>query len=155
MSRPDPKDVFAPKPGIFSWLRDQAYDFVYYEIGAGLDFVGDMFRGPLGYSQSLHRQTEKAQTRPADATPLTKAEQMIFTSMLQRSPAEGQVAYWKRKKALLGAPNKQGLVKQQQARDTETAAQSKQPKITVEAYGVSPTPVRTRAAKQVKIRSRQ
>jgi hypothetical protein len=156
MSRPDPKDIFAPKPGIFSWLRDQAYDFVFYEIGTGLDFVGDMFRGPSGYSQSLHRQTEKSQTRTPDATPLTKAEQMIFTSMLHRRPAEGQVAYWKRKKALLGTPDKQGLVKQQQAREAGMAkAQSEGSKITVDAYGVSPSPVWTRAAKHAKTRSRQ
>lgn len=49
MSRPDPKDIFAQKHGIFAWLRDQAYDFALYEIGAVLDFVGDLFRGPSGY----------------------------------------------------------------------------------------------------------
>lgn len=83
MSRPDSKDIFAKKPGIFSWLRDRAYDFVYYEIGTGLDFVGDMFRGPSGYSKSLHRQTEKAQTRTPRAKPLAKAEQAAFAMMLK------------------------------------------------------------------------
>jgi len=156
MSRPDPEDIFAPKPGIFAWIRDQAYDFVYYDVGAGLDFVGDLFRGPSGYSQSLHRQTNKAQARTPKATPLTKAEQATFAGMLKRTSSEGQVAYWKRKKALLGVPDKKHLVKQQQAREIVTAkAQSQQPQITVEAAGLSPTPTRSNSSKQSKVRSRR
>lgn len=73
MTRPDTKDIFAMKPGIFSWFRDQAYDFVYYEIGAGLVFVGDLFRGPLGYSKSLHRQTDKAQARTPEDDEVAEA----------------------------------------------------------------------------------
>jgi hypothetical protein len=154
MSRPDPKDIFAPKPGMFSWLRDQAYDFVYYDIGAGLDFVGDLFRGPSGYSQSLYRQADKAQARTPKAKPLTKTEQAIFAGMLKRTPSEGQVAYWKRKNALLGVPDKKQLVQQQQARDIGAAkAQSQRPKITVEASGLSPMPTRSGPTKQSKTRS--
>jgi hypothetical protein len=156
MSRPDPKDIFAPKPGIFSWLRDQAYDFVYYDISAGLDFVGDLFRGPSGYSQSLYRQADKAQARTPDAKPLSKAEQATFAEMLKRTPSEGQVAYWKRKKALLGVPDKKQLMKQQHARDIAAVkAQSQSPKITVEASGLSPMPTRSRPTKQSKTRSRR
>ena len=129
MSRPDPKDIFAQKPGIFAWLRDRAYDFALYEIGTGLDFVGDLFRGPSGYSGSLHRQAEKAQARTPTAKPLTKAEQAAFAAMLKRQPTEGQVDYWKRKKALLSHPDKKTLVTGQKVQD----ATSRDPKIVVEA----------------------
>ncbi len=156
MSRPDPKDIFAPKPGIFSWLRDQAYDFVFYEIGAGLDFVGDMFRGPSGYSQSLHRQAAKAQMQTPLAKPLTKSEQTIFAGMLKRNPAEDQVAYWKRKKALLAHPDKQGLVQQHRAHSVETAkGQSRTPQIIVAAPAMSQTATRSSATKQSKARKRR
>jgi hypothetical protein len=131
MSRPDPKDIFAKKPGIFSWMRDRAYDFVYYEIGTGLDFVGDLFRGPSGYSQSLHRQTQKAQKRTPQAKPLTKAEQAVFLSILKRKPSEPQMAYWKRKKALLRHPDKKALVTGQKAQNAAT--RDRAPKIVVEA----------------------
>lgn len=131
MSRPDPKDIFAQKPGIFSWMRDRAYDFVYHEIGTGLDFVGDLFRGPSGYSQSLHRQAERAQARTPTAKPLTKAEQTQFAAMLKRQPPEGQVDYWKRKKALLRHPDKKALVAAQKAQNT--ARSDRAPKIVVEA----------------------
>ena len=119
MSRPESKDIFAPKPGIFEWLRDQAYDFVYYEIGTGLDFVGDLFRGPSGYSQSLHRQAQKAQKRTAEK-PLSKTDQAAFAALLKRQPSEGQVAYWKRKKALLRHPDKKALVTAQKAQKAAT-----------------------------------
>lgn len=152
MSRPDSKDIFAKKPGLFSWLRDQAYDFVYYEIGAGLDFVGDLFRGPSGYSESLHRQSDKAQARTPKAKPLTKSEQTVFTDMLKRQPSEGQVAYWKRKKALLNHPEKQALVAQQHAR---AAAQARLPEITIEAARLAQNTARSNAPKQTKARSRR
>ena len=156
MSRPDPKDIFAPKPGILSWLRDQTYDFAYYEIGAGLDFVGDLFRGPSEYSESLHRQASKAQTRTEKTHPLSKAERAEFAGLLHRRADEGQVAYWKRKKALLGVPDKKQLMKQQHARDIAAVkAQSQSPKITVEASGLSPMPTRSRPTKQSKTRSRR
>ncbi|MBM1691592.1 hypothetical protein [Sulfitobacter geojensis] len=138
MSRPDPKDIFTQKPSIFSWMRDRAYDFVYYEIGTGLDFVGDLFRGPSGYSQSLHRQAARAQTRTPKAKPLTKAEQAIFAFMLRRKSDEGQIAYWKRKKALLSVPDKQSLVQQHQDRAAKMAKdRSPRPQIVVD--NVSPT----------------
>lgn len=131
MSRPDPKDIFAQKPGLFSWMRDRAYDFVYYEIGTGLDFVGDLFRGPSGYSGSLHRQAERAQVRIPTAKPLTRAEQAQFAAMLKRQPPEGQVDYWKRKKALLRHPDKKALVTGQKAQNAAT--RDRAPKIVVEA----------------------
>jgi len=131
MSRPDPKDIFAQKPGLFSWMRDRAYDFVYYEIGTGLDFVGDLFRGPSGYSQSLHRQAAKAQKWVPTAKPLTKAEQTKFAAMLKRHPSEGQVDYWKRKKALLRHPDKKALVMGQKAQNAAT--RDRAPKIVVKA----------------------
>jgi hypothetical protein len=156
MTRPDTKDIFAMKPGIFSWFRDQAYDFVYYEIGAGLDFVGDLFRGPLGYSKSLHRQTDKAQARTPEAKPLTKAEQAVFTKMLKRTPAEPQMAYWKRKKALLGNPDKQDLVAQQVALDAAMAQRQKNhPNIKVEASTLSGSPFRSQSKAQSKARTRR
>lgn len=157
MSRPDSKDIFARKPGIFSWLRDQAYDFVHYEVGAGLDFVGDLFRGPSGYSQSLHRQMEKAQTRVPQAKPLTKDEQAIFAQMLKRQESEPQMAYWKRKKALLGNPDKQNLVAQQRALDAEmTKRQSKKhPNITIDASAVTPSPNRAQTKSKTKTRTRR
>lgn len=157
MTRPDTKDIFAPKPGFFSWLRDQAYDFVYYEIGAGLDFVGDLFRGPSGYSESLHRQTNKAQARTPEAQPLTKAEQAVFTEMLKRTPAEPQMAYWKRKKALLGNPDKQGLVAQQLDLDAAMAQRQNQkhPNIKVEASTLSGSPFRSQGKAQSKARTRR
>lgn len=131
MSRPDPKDIFAQKPGLFAWMRDRAYDFALYEIGTGLDFVGDLFRGPSGYSGSLHRQAAKAQKWVPTAKPLTKAEQTQFAAMLKRQPPEGQVAYWKRKKALLRHPDKKALVTEQNAQDAATGNHA--PKIVVEA----------------------
>jgi hypothetical protein len=131
MSRPDAKDIFAKKPGIFSWMRDRAYDFVYYEIGTGLDFVGDLFRGPSGYSHSLHRQAEKAQKRTPQAQALTKADQAVFLSILKRKPSEPQIAYWKRKKALLRHPDKKVLVTGQKAQNVAT--RDRAPKIVVEA----------------------
>lgn len=155
MSRPDPKDIFAPKPGVFSWLRDQAYDFVYYEIGTGLDFVGDMFRGPSGYSQSLHRQAAKAQTRTPQAKPLTQSEQAVFLEMLKRGTSEPQMAYWKRKKALLNNPDKKDLVDQQRALDAAlTKRQAKHPNINIEASPQFRSPTRTQGQKQSKARSR-
>lgn len=157
MSRPDTKDIFAQKPGFFSWLRDQAYDFVYYEIGAGLDFVGDLFRGPSGYSTSLHRQTDKAQARTPEAKSLTKAEQAVFTGMLKRTPAEPQMAYWKRKKALLGNPDKQGLVAQQRALNAAMTKRQNRthPNIKVETPALSKSPDRTQMQKQSKARTRR
>lgn len=157
MSRPDPKDIFAKKPDLLTWFQDRAYDFVYYEIGTGLDFVGDLFRGPSGYSQSLHRQTDKAQARTPEAKPLTKAEQAVFTGMLKRSPSEPQMAYWKRKKALLGNPDKQGLVAQQLALDAAVAKRQNQkhPNIKVEASPQSGSPFRSRSEAQSKARTRR
>lgn len=131
MSRPDSDDLFALKPGFLSWVRDQAYDFVYYEIGTGLDFIGDLFRGPSGYSQSLHRQAEKAKT--PKGKPLSKAEQGLFATMLKREPGEGQVAYWKRKKALLRHPDKHALVTAHRANEKARQAQTGQDTIVVEA----------------------
>ena len=155
MSRPESKDIFAPKPGIFSWLRDQAYDFVYYEIGAGLDFVGDMFRGPSGYSKSLHRQSNKAQARTPKTKPLTQSEQAVFLGMLKRGTSEPQMAYWKRKKALLNNPDKKELVDQQRALDTAlTKRQAKHPNINIEASPHFRSPTRTQGQKQSKARSR-
>jgi hypothetical protein len=135
MSRPDTEDVFAKKPGVFAWLRDQAYDFVYYEIGAGLDFVGDLFRGPSGYSGSLHRQADKAQARRPKAKSLSKMEQAKFAGLLHRRAREGQVAYWKRKKALLNHPDKKALLKGRQSQEVKA-------KIVVEANRASSAPVR-------------
>jgi hypothetical protein len=135
MSRPDPKDIFAPKPGILSWLRDQTYDFAYYEIGAGLDFVGDLFRGPSEYSESLHRQASKAQTRIEKTHPLSKAERAEFAGLLHRRADEGQVAYWKRKKALLSHPDKKALLSGRQSQKAKA-------KIVVEASAASSAPVR-------------
>ena len=153
MSRPDPKDIFAQKPGLFSWMRDQAYDFVYYEIGTGLDFVGDLFRGPSGYSQSLHRQAEKAQARSPTAKPLTKTEQALFAAMLKRQPSEGQVDYWKRKKALLRYPDKKALVAAQKAQ--AAAAGDPSSKIVVEASTQTQSPLRSQSKTQAKARSRR
>lgn len=155
MSRPDPKDIFAKKPDLLTWFQDRAYDFVYYEIGTGLDFVGDLFRGPSGYSQSLHRQADKAQARTPEAKPLTKAERAVFTGMLRRTPSEPQMAYWKRKKALLGNPDKQGLVAQQLALDAAMAKRQKHPNIKVEASPQLGSPVRAESNKQAKARSRR
>lgn len=153
MSRPDPEDIFAHKPGLFSWVRDRAYDFVYYELGAGLDFVGDLFRGPSGYSQSLHRQTDKAQTRAPAAKPLTKADQAIFVEMLRRKPSEPQIAYWKRKKALLNNPDKLDLVRQQRALDSTLPKPDAQ--IIVDAPARSNPLARSDAPKQTKSRTRR
>ena len=119
MSRPESEDIFAKKPGFFSWLRDRAYDFVYYEIGTGLDFIGDMFRGPSGYSQSLHKQSDKAQAKHKPEMPLTRDEKAVFVDMLKRTEGEPQVMYWKRKKALLNNPDPKGLVAQQIALQAE------------------------------------
>jgi len=109
------RDIFGEKPGLLTWLRDLAYDFVYYEIGTAVDFVGDLIRGPSGYSKSLHRQTERAEARAKTETPLTKAEKQVFVDMIRREPGEPQIAYWKRKKALLANPDKKDLVQQQTA----------------------------------------
>ena len=155
MRKPDSKDVFARKPGIFEWLRDQAYDFVDYERGTGLDFVGDMFRGPSGYSKSLHRQSTKAEQRTPQAKPLTRAERAVFADMLKRQSTEPQMAYWKRKKALLGNPDKQGLVKQQCALDATLAKrQTKHPNIVVEASGVSSDLLRSSPPRQTKAQTK-
>ncbi len=132
-------------------MRDRAYDFVYYEIGTGLDFVGDLFRGPLGYSQSLHRQAEKVQTRSHEAKPLSKREQAAFTEILKRRPSEGQVDYWKRKKALLKHPDKHSIIAQHQSRAQD---QAPQPTIKVEAAS-SPRPARSTAPTQAKARTRR
>lgn len=113
------KGLRSATPSFLTWLRDRAYDFVYYDIGTGLDFVGDLFRGPSGYSQSLHRQAEKAQKRTAEK-PLSKTDQAAFTALLKRHPSEGQVAYWKRKKALLRHPDKKALVTAQKAQKAAT-----------------------------------
>lgn len=141
MSRPESKDIFAPKPGLFSWMRDRAYDFVYHEIGAGLDFVGDLFRGPSGYSESLHRQASKAHGRTPTAPPLTISEQRAFADMLHRRAGEGQVAYWKRKKALLNHPDKKALLQADQR-------QNAQSKIAIEANTSASSPLRAAKAKQ-------
>ena len=139
----------------FTWLRDRAYDFVYYDIGTALDFVGDMFRGPSGYSKSLHRQSEKAQARTPKSKPLTKSEQVVFLGMLKRGTSEPQMAYWKRKKALLNNPDKKDLVDQQRALDAAlTREQAKHPNINIEASPQFRSPVRTQGQKQSKARSR-
>ena len=153
MSRPDTEDIFAKKPGIFAWMRDRAYDFVYYEIGAGLDFLGDLFRGSSGYSQSLHRQAEKAQTRTPTTKPLTKTEQAVFAALLKRQPSEGEVAYWKRKKALLRHPDKKALVAAQKAQAAAAGAPSS--KIVVEASTQRQASLRSQSKTQAKARSRR
>lgn len=156
MSRPSAKDPFAEKPGFFSWLRDTAYNFVYYDIGTGLDVLGDLFRGPSSYTESLHRQTEKAQARTPDAKPLTKADKATFAEMLRRTPSEPQMVYWKRKKALLQNPDKAGLVKQQRALEAAMAkGKTQQPKIKVDARTRSQPIMRAQTTKQTKTRTRR
>jgi hypothetical protein len=51
--------------------------------------------------------------------------------MLKRKPSEPQMAYWKRKKALLGNPDKKALVTAQQAQTAAT--RDRAPKIVVDA----------------------
>jgi len=126
------RDVFGEQPGLLTWLRDLAYDFLYYEIGTAVDFVGDLIRGPSGYSKSLHRQTERAEAKAKPETPLTKAEKQVFVDMIRREPGEPQIAYWKRKKALLNNPDKKNLVQQQTALLKARAARQRG-KIQVEA----------------------
>lgn len=155
MSRPDSKDVFALKPGVLSWLRDQAYDFVYYDIGTGLDFVGDMFRGPSGYSESLHRSAKKHDQRHAPETPLTKTEQATFVEMLKRTPGEPQMAYWKRKKALLNTADKKDLVAQHAALQKTMAGRKQDLQILAEHSSFSASPQRGQRPTQAKTRRRQ
>lgn len=156
MSKPNRKDLFAPKPGFFSWLRDKAYNFVYYDIGTGLDVLGDLFRGPSSYTQSLHRQAEKSQARTPNAKPMTKADQAVFAEMLRRTQSEPQMVYWKRKKALLKNPDKLGLVKQQRELDAAMArSQEQQSKINVEASPSSQGIQRAGSPKQSNARTRR
>ena len=123
-----------------AWLRDQAYDFLYYDVGTALDFVGDMFRGPSGYSKSLHRQAAKAGAKGKPEKPLTRSERAVFAQMLRRKAGEPQIAYWKRKKALLTHPDKHDLVRQQRSLEAEMARRQTGSKITVDAQSTPRTP---------------
>jgi hypothetical protein len=149
-----PRDLFALKPNIFSWLRDRAYDLVYHEGGAILDFVGDLIRGPSGYTQSLERQTRKAETRLKPEKPLSARETQAFAAMLRRQEGEEQIAYWKRKKALLRHPDKRALLRQAAAdRKAEEARQAGS--MVIEASGQSDTLSRARKASRHPARGRR
>ena len=101
--------------GFFPWLRDRLYDVVYSEGDFALQFIADFFRGcePIREAKHIKRQM-KFQAGKNVATgqgkPLSKSQQKVFADILKRQPSEGQIPYWKRKKAMLNNPHKQELV---------------------------------------------
>lgn len=110
-----PRSVRGQKEiGFWPWLRDKMYDVIYSEGDFALQFMADCIRGPEPVREQRHlaRQVAYQAGKQTFEKPLTKSEQASFTEILKRKPSEPQMIYWKRKKALLAAPNKQQLVVQ-------------------------------------------
>lgn len=155
MSRPthNDKDVFAQKPGLFSWLRDKAYDFVYNEGDFVLQFGADLIRGvdPVRENKHIQRQMNYREQKTNSEKRLSNKEYAVFLDLLKRNPGEDQVAYWKRKKACLLSNDKQALVKQHSNKMNDKQRQS----IKVEAVGVKmPTRNKQKSPTRAKTRKR-
>lgn len=155
MSRPthNDKDVFAQKPGFFSWLRDKAYDFVYNEGDFVLQFTADLIRGedPVRENRHIQRQMNYREQKTNSEKRLSNKEYAVFLDLLKRNLGEDQVAYWKRKKACLLSNNKQGLVKRHSKNMNDKQKQA----IKVEASNVKmPTRNKQKSPTRTKTRKR-
>tara|TARA_Y100000389_G_C17186874_1_gene376848 strand:+ start:230 stop:670 length:441 start_codon:yes stop_codon:yes gene_type:complete len=91
--------------GFFSKLRDIAYDFVYREGDFTLQFFADFFRGT---DDRKARQQPSKQSQKEE--PFTYDERLFFDGLLKRKQGEEQMAYWKRRKALLKMTDKKRFV---------------------------------------------
>ena len=92
--------------GFFERMLDLTYRFVKQEGDFSLQFFADFIRGP-----SIRRD-EKIKKSKSEI-PLTYDENKIFQELLKRKQGEDQVAYWKRKKAMLNMVDKKGLMHQE------------------------------------------
>lgn len=132
---PEPQEPrYKNKPTFLQRLRDKAYDIVYSEGDFILQFTADFIRGPDPVRDDRHIQrqvkhwngrTVKGQGATSPK-PLTVEQQRIFAKILKRKPSESQVAYWKRKKALLQTVDKQGLVKRHLQSEKDVTKQQSQ-----------------------------
>ena len=95
--------------GFFSKLRDIAYDFVYREGDFTLQFFADFFRGTDKVNRKAHQQPPK---QSKQEEPFTYDERLFFDGLLKRKQGEKQIAYWKRKKALLKMTDKKRFVRE-------------------------------------------
>lgn len=103
---------------LFQKMRDGLYNFVNTEGGFTLHFFSDLIRGAS--PRSTKQQTGQSQK------PLNRSQQKVFDELLKRKQGEPQVAYWKRKKAMLNLTDKESLVQQEiQSRKKQVKQQKK------------------------------
>lgn len=142
----------AKQIGLWPWLRDKMYDVVYSEGDFVLQFVADFFRGPEPAREERHlrRQMSYQAGKQTSEKPLTKSEQASFADLLRRKASEPQMIYWKRKKALLAAPNKQQIVAQFTDLQKTMAKQKKQ--VQTPEISIAQTYQNTRVKKKKTIR---
>ena len=106
--------------GFFERMLDFTYRFVKREGDFSLQLFADFIRGP-----SIRRD-EKIEKSKSEI-PLTYDENKIFQELLKRKQGEDQVAYWKRKKAMLNMADKKGFVQQEiQLRQQQTKGKNKE-----------------------------
>lgn len=103
---------------LFEKVRDSLYNFVEREGGFTLHFFSDFIRG----ASPKYKQKQRAKY---SEEPLTRSQRKIFDELLQRRHGESQIAYWKRKKAMLNLADKQSLVQQELHARKEQAQQQK------------------------------
>lgn len=105
---------------IFHKMRDAAFRFIEREGDFSLHFFADFIRGPSAVE-------EKKKTKQAKAEkPLTHDEQQVFNELLQRRKGEDQIAYWKRKKAMLNMADKKSVVQEEIAARKQRNRSTKQ-----------------------------
>ena len=138
--------------GIFAWMRDRLYDFVYSEGDFALQMVGDLFRGyePARENKHLERQIKHREKRVSPAkpkqppsksqiheNPFTHKEKQAFVELLKRETGEGQIEYWKRKKWLLHLPSQtiRGMIADRETLKKQLATDD----IEIESYNISQT----------------
>lgn len=103
---------------LFHKIRDSLYHFVNTEGGFTLHFFSDLIRGAS--PRSTTQQTSQSQK------PLNRSQQKVFDELLKRKQGEPQIAYWKRKKAMLNLADKESLVQQEiQSRKKQAQEQKK------------------------------
>lgn len=91
---------------LFQKIRDSLYNIVDSEGGFILHFFADLIRG----GSPKYRQQKRAEQ---SQKPLNRSQQKIFDEMLKRRQNESQIAYWKRKKAMLNLADKETLVQKE------------------------------------------
>jgi len=111
-----------------AWLRDRAYDTVFYVGDTALQFTADLIRGPdnARHEPYMQRQLGKQERKNppeikknAPEKPLNFSEKQAITQMLRRRSGESIIEHWKRRKELLYHPDKRQLIATEQKIEAE------------------------------------